>query len=171
VPDDHKPVEKPESKYLPQTNAEGETDWATLKPTLANLLDELPKGQAYEIARAALVSDWSPAIGENELNTPLNQQAIQPASDAMPTRPETVFLDRLNRFLQLQRAVEDSSESALPILQSLNELFWNGVLRPPPLLKATPEPEANTISRWQWLHLVELWDYLAPKPSNLGTEE
>lgn len=65
-------------------------------------------------------------------------------------------------------APAQTSAGALP---DLKKLLWDDLLRPPaPLANSEAEPAAPgadppdpvPLARWQWLHLVELWDYLAP---------
>ena len=83
---------------------------------------------------------------------------------AQSTQTDT-FEKKHQRFKDLQRVnVEDTENKKLS--ERLEQLIWKGVLRPP---ESVAEADMNL--RWQWLHLVELWDYLAPRLKAPATEE
>ena len=127
----------------------------------------LPKSQAYQIAQATRLDGLNGQIEAAE-----REEQSEPTLLDDEELPNTAFRDKLRRFKQLQG---EESE----VLTKLKNLLWDSVLRPPPEPSLSP---ANTggdfplnasgqplepmlgIPRWQWLHLVELWDYLAPCP-------
>lgn len=111
-----------------------------VREEIAALLNAMPKGQAYGIARAALAKS-SPCA-----------EAGKPKGQAPAPQEADPFAQLMRRFEQLQ------AETTL--VEDLQTLLWDNVLRPP---EAT-----GSCERWQWLHLVELWDYLAPQPNPLS---
>ena len=132
---------------LPDTDS----DWYS---QCADLLDSLPKGQAYEIVRAALAD--SPAAWSAHEEQEQKEHKVQ--SEKPPK--ESGFLLTLKRFKHLQ----DEKQA---LIQNLQELLWNAALRPPSPVLNKP----TALARWQWIHLVELWDYLALAEENNANKE
>ena len=150
VPDIEIPQAEGKPPQYPQHNALA-LNWDEQAKPIAEFLEAMPKSQAYQIAQA--------------------------------TQTDT-FEKKLKRFNSLQK---DNPV----LLKQLEELIQNGVLRLPPkpttqsdkfdaakqepataeLGEESTKPEnavkahesAVMTDPWQWLHLVELWDYLAPR--------
>ena len=146
---EHPPATGMTAEY-PQHNAPA-FKWVEQVQPIAEFLEAMPKSQAYQIAQAT-------------------------QTDA--------FEKKLERFYSLQK---DNPV----LLKQLEELIQNGVLRLPPkpttqsdksdaakqepataeLGEESTKPEiadqahesAVMTDPWQWLHLVELWDYLVPR--------
>lgn len=132
------------AQYRYPLRASTQGDWKTTQTAVNQLLEALPKSQAYEIARKAktLPKTYSPADRDIE-----RKEQGQTESGDGPESSE--FIQQLRRFKQLQ------SDTDLP--KTLETLLWKDVLSP---------PGDDSSVRWQWLHLVELWDYLAPPMAN-----
>ena len=136
-----------------------------------------PKSQAYGIARSALKADLPPDACEVEQG---EQKQLRPSSrklnDGSIQKFVSAFHQELWRFKQLQNPVSADAEDTSPasgaappaadnpdapaqtsagVLPDLKQLLWDDLLRPPKLA------DTPAVARWQWLHLVELWDYLA----------
>lgn len=109
-------------------------DWDAAKA--AAVLGATPKSQAYDIARKALAVSPPPA-----------------KSGEKPPRP--VRLRRRGEFVEQRRRFE-LLQAQTSLVKDLQAVLWQDLLRPP----CAAQPAAD---RWQWLHLVELWDYLAPQ--------
>ena len=150
VPDIEIPQAEGKPPKYPQHNAPA-FNWVEQVKHIAEFLVAMPKSQAYQIAQA--------------------------------TQTDT-FEKKLKRFNSLQK---DNPV----LLKQLEELIQNGVLRLPP--KSTAQSNKPTDANqnlptaelgeesarhenadqtyipavindpWQWLHLVELWDYLVPR--------
>lgn len=145
------------------------SDWPAADEDIAATLKLLPKGQAYEIARAALAGDHGPEVEKmerEEQDTPeASEEPLTNAGQPSESASNSVFLKRLRRFKHLQ-ALEENG--ALP---GLMKRFWKDLLRPPPDTDSADKPQPAAVARWQWLHLVELWDYLERAEKESGAED
>jgi hypothetical protein len=159
-------------------------DWASCAADLEQLLVSgkrtCPKTQAYGIARAALAADHSPEADGWERLEQFDTELLKGDEDK-PLAPRSAFHRELRRFKLLQKQRTAGERTSL--LPDLANTLWKGVLRPPPvLLRKTDDPQnggeqddsggpALGVARWQWIHLVELWDYLAPVKSEAPEDE
>jgi len=156
--------------------------WDGRQAQLARLLESLPKSQAYLLAQATPLDDWD---GEKDSTEQAEQRSLE-VVELPEKQPRTVFLDRLRRFKQLQLQRGQNGQEALRLVKEAmppppagegggegDQVFlrlvicqlWNDALRP-------PDAHPNlAIARWQWLHLVELWDYLAPAAEKESNHE
>jgi len=133
------------------TGSDSEKSFEDFQQKLAGLLDKLPRSQVYQIAQSACSA---PTLAETELEEGKRQ----------PVRPLTKFQESVKRFIQLKTLSDNQKE-----LDELNDKLWNNILCPPSYTTQKSDssppfdnPSDTPLDRWQWLHLVELLDYLAP---------
>lgn len=111
--------------------AEGAAGGVT-RAEVAGLLDELPKGQVYAVARAA----------------------VAPNIDWTKTKSAQGFIAAHERMREVVGGADFDR-----LAPSVHKLFGSSGLIEPPVADAPiPDP-------WPWIHLAELWDYLAPNPN------
>lgn len=119
---------------------------AVTRADIARLLEALPKGQVYAVARAAAASDtdWSNPQGI-ESGRERSDKALTDLPGIQP------FLERYDRMRQVIGETEFG-----PLAAQVQALFGStGTIRTEHCAVPVPDP-------WPWIHLAELWDYLAP---------